>query len=296
MLENGVFRIVPTVDTHADEIGRKRSYCRMDDAMYAEERRLYILELLKQKKRVDVADLATQMDISPETIRRDLREMESSGHLKRTHGGAIFVGDPEPGPEIPVLFRKAINYEEKARIARRAAAFIEDGDVIALDNSTTVFCLLKYIPKDYKITVLTNAIQVVLEIYSFTDCAWTCVSLGGVVRPKSCSTVGFLACNTLSFFRPNKFFMSCNGVDRDGQLTEGNISETEIKRAMIRCSQKRFLLMDESKWGQIGVVNEANISEMDYLITNASVDRAKIEFLRDKGVKILFDSMDEDAR
>lgn len=261
--------------------------------MYAEERRLYILELLKQTKRVDVGDLATKMDISPETIRRDLREMEASGHLKRTHGGAIYAGDPEPGPEIPEVLRKAINFEEKCRLARKAATFVEDGDVVVLDNSTTVSCILQYIPKNYKITVLTNAIRAVVEFASYSDCDWTCVSLGGIVRQKTCSTIGFLACNTLSFFRPNKLFLSCNGIDRDGQLTEGNINETEIKRAMIRSSQKRFLLMDETKWGQMGVVNEANISEFDYLITNATVDRTKIEFLRDKGVKILFAETEE---
>lgn len=257
--------------------------------MYAEERRLHILDLLKKKKRVDVSDLAERLEISPETIRRDLNEMEADGFLKRTHGGAISLGGQKSRPLLPLLSRREVNYDKKASIARVAADFVEDGDVIAIDNSTTACAMLEFIPPGRKLTIITYSLQVILEIISKPEHNWTCISLGGIVHQQNMSTHGLLAGNALGFFQPAKLFLSCAGVSSDGLLTEGTLIDTEIKRDLIQCSQKTFLLIDESKWGQVGAVNWGNAADLDYLITNAGVDPAKLAFLADRKVRILFD-------
>ncbi len=256
--------------------------------MYAEERRIKIYDMLKQFQRVDVADLSERFNASLETIRRDLREMESDGLLRRTHGGAIIMDKPKTENDMPIVFRKTINSDLKNQIAQLAVTHVRDGDIVALDNSTTALCLLKFIPREYKITLVTNSIQSILEAMSMTECDWNCICLGGMVNPRSYSTVGFVASNSLSFFRPNILFMSCAGLDEKGRLTEGSINGVEIKRDLIRCSQKRVLLLDSTKWGLVGGVAEAEIEEMDLLITNDSVEREKLEFLRDKRIDIRF--------
>lgn len=258
--------------------------------MYAEERHLKILEILKAEKRVSVNALAQQLEISKESIRRDLRDMETHGFLKRTHGGAIISEQTTKDDELPAGFRKTINMEKKNLIAKKAVSLIEDEDIIVLDNSTTAGCMVKYLPRHYKLTIITNSLQTMLEIFSITDSAWVCVCLGGVLRRKSNATLGFLARNTFSFFRPTKMFMSCAGIDKNGLMTEGNISEVEVKLDFIQHSDQKFLLMDDTKFGgQTGTVNEGGISSMDILITNASVDRRKLEYLRRHDIKILFD-------
>lgn len=256
--------------------------------MYAEERRIKIYDLLKQSTRVDVADLSERFNASLETIRRDLREMEADGLLRRTHGGAIIMEKPKTESDMPIVFRKTLNQDLKEQIARLAVTYINDGDIVAIDNSTTALCLLRFIPKRYKITLITNSIQVVLEATAMTECEWTCISLGGMMDPRTYSTGGFIASNALSFFRPNILFMSCAGLDESGWLTEGTLRGVDIKRDLIRYSQKKVLLLDATKWGLVGGAAEADIEEMDLLITNESSEKEKMEFLRNKKIEIRF--------
>ena len=257
--------------------------------MYVEERRLHILELLKKKRRVDVSDLADKLNTSPETIRRDLNEMEADGFLKRTHGGAIYRGEDTARPLIPVMGRRDINHEMKRSVARVAAFYVDDGDVIAIDNSTTACRILEFIPASYRLTVITYSLQVVMDMVSGGNGGWNCICLGGSVHNDNLSTHGILTTNALSLFQPHKLFMSCAGVGQDGLITEGALMETEIKRELILCCQKTFLLVDGTKWGQIGSVNEGTVDDLDFLITNAGVDPAKLAFLADRKVRVLFD-------
>lgn len=257
--------------------------------MYVEERRLHILELLKKDKRVDVSALAVQLDTSAETIRRDLNELEAEGFLVRTYGGAIYLGEDKSRQPIPFLPRQEINHEKKMRLAEIAARHVEPGDVIAIDNSTTAGCMIEYIPAHYRITVITYSLQLVLAIVSKPKCRWTCISLGGMVEVENMSTHGLLTNNAVGFFNPKKLFMSCTGIDPTGLMTEGNLLESEIKRELLQNSQTRFLLIDDTKLGQVGVVNEGHISQMNFLITNATADRAKLSALLDEKTTLLFD-------
>lgn len=258
--------------------------------MYAEERRQHILTVLRQLKRVDVADLAEQLNTSPETIRRDLREMEAENSLKRTHGGAIYIGEHKQRREAPLSHRKSLNFESKRKIARVAATLIEDGDVVAIDNSTTTFCMLEFIPLHFKLTIVTNSIPLVSEALSMADSEWTCICLGGVASKHSFSTTGSMTASAIGHFRPSKLFMSCAGIDADGNLTEGNLPDTEIKRELIGRSRQKYLLADAAKLGWYSAMVEGNIAEFDCLITNHGADRGMLSFVAERGVKVMLDN------
>ena len=260
--------------------------------MFAEERRQYIQIALRKNRRVDVAMLAAEMEMSLETIRRDLRELEADGLLKRTHGGAILAPAPDQEMEQPLLQRKSVNHDKKFRIAGRAASFVRDKDVVAIDNSSTAALLLHHIPRQYNITIVTNSISLVVDILSLADCNWTCVALGGVARAISNSTFGSPALTTLANFRPHKLFASCAGVDGSGTLTEGNLDDAEMKRALLRCSQVKFLLADDAKFGRLSAVNSAGINDFDYLVTNSTADPNRLGFLQDSRVRLLYDTDD----
>lgn len=258
--------------------------------MYAEERRARIGDILRQNQRVTVAVLARTLAATPETIRRDLRELEANGVLKRTHGGAICGRDWKSCPEISILARKTINHEAKTRIARAAAAFVEDGDVIAIDNSTTAFRMLDFIPRSRTLTIVTNSIMLVTEALSLAASAWTCVCLGGVVNRGNLSTIGSLAHAAAAAFAPDKLFMSCAGLDAEGRLTEGNLHDVEMKREFIRLSQRKFLLVDSAKLGQTSPVIEEDVGVMDCVVTNADADRKTLAMLRKKHVAVVLDT------
>lgn len=256
--------------------------------MYAEERRLHILELLKERKRVEVAELAELLAISPETVRRDLNELEIRGLLQRTHGGAIYVDRQSVPPFLSLQARRDINAERKRQIAMAAVPHVADGDVIAIDNSTTVGTMLRFIPVSLTLTIVSYSLYAVMEIAARPDCDWNCILLGGTVNFKQMSLYGLLATNSLGNFKPAKLFMSCAGIDRDGQLTEGNLDDAEMKCELIKRSRRIFLLADESKFGRIGSVNQGTLDDVDCLITNRGLAPENAAILAERRIQVLY--------
>ena len=110
---------------------------------YSIERKTKILKTLEKDGRVEVETLAKELNVSKETIRRDLREMEQEGLLKRTHGGAVSINSTQQSPEYPYLMREIQCLEEKERICKKAASLVKDGDTIFIDNSSTNISILK---------------------------------------------------------------------------------------------------------------------------------------------------------
>jgi Transcriptional regulators of sugar metabolism len=158
--------------------------------MYSIERKAEILKLLEQNGRVDVNELSSLLQASRETIRRDLSELEENGALKRTHGGAVFGSiNPKTVDEFPVAVREIQQFKEKDAICQRAAAFIEDGDSLFVDNSSTCIYLLKYIPPEYHVTIITNSIKVMLEAAKNRHANHMLVCLGGAAQRKQPFTV-----------------------------------------------------------------------------------------------------------
>lgn len=256
--------------------------------MYIEDRQNQILEILKHAGKVNVDELASRLERSPETIRRDLRKLEQFGMVKRFRGGAIMVEAAQnTDTEPPATFRQSLNIEKKGMIAKRAAEFIKNDDVLLLDDSTTVSHMLRYLPRNFSLTIITNSISVVTQLQSYNnDASWTTVCLGGILRSRSCSLTGFLALNTLSTFRPDKLFMSCGGVDVNGNLTEGNLGVVELKRQFLSCCKEKYLLLDDSKIGNPTPVNLCSMREIDYLIVS-DLNSKQLERVKKMGAKAI---------
>lgn len=256
--------------------------------MFNIERQSVILDLLSQFGKVDVKELARRFSTSNETIRRDLREMEAAGLLKRTHGGAVFLkGNRSEGYEYPLLARGAQNFKEKQLICKAAATLLEDGDTIFLDNSSTTMSLLQFVPSDIRITVVTNSIQIMLEASKFNKENIVVIGIGGVLNQKNYSLTGLLSVDFARNFFPDKAFMSCRGVDEKSGMTDASILEIDVKRVMLRRSKQFVLLADYSKFGLIGAVFMGDLKEVDYVITDSKADKQKLEMFNQFETKII---------
>jgi DeoR family transcriptional regulator, fructose operon transcriptional repressor len=256
--------------------------------MFTIERQSIILELLEQEGKVEVNALAERFSTSRETIRRDLKEMEDTGILKRMHGGAIAVAQKRSeGYELPLLARGVQKYDEKQRLCKAAALLLEDGDTIFLDNSSTTMNLLRYVPKEIKVTVLTNSLQVMLEAGRLNNENITVISVGGIFNIKNYSVVGALSKIFAENFIPDKAIMSCRGVDENAGLTEASILEIDLKRDMLTRSRQFILLADHSKFGLIGAVRLAGLADVDCLVTDAKVDQQKLKFFDSLPARII---------
>ena len=140
--------------------------------MLAIERRKLIMEALQEEKRVVVSELSKMYDVSEETIRRDLEKLEKEGLVIKTYGGAVV--NENTNVELPYVIRKKTNVLRKQRIAELTAAMISDGDRIMLDDSTTAVFIAKKIKNKKNITLITNSVEILLELSDVTG--WKIIS------------------------------------------------------------------------------------------------------------------------
>lgn len=256
--------------------------------MFSIERQSLILEQLEQEGKVEVNALASKFSTSKETIRRDLKEMELTGILKRMHGGAVPVAQKRSeGYELPLMARGVQKYDEKQRICKAAAKLLEDGDTIFLDNSSTTMNLLRYVPRDIKINVLTNSIQVMLEAGKLNNGNIVVISVGGMFNIKNYSLVGIVSKSFAQNFFPDKAIMSCRGVDEINGMTDAGILEIELKRDMLTRSKQFILLADHSKFGLVGAVYLGSLDEVDCVVTDSKVDRQKLKMFDESKTSII---------
>ncbi len=256
--------------------------------MFSIERQSLILDILEQEGKVEVNSLAAKFATSKETIRRDLKEMESAGILIRMHGGAVTAGQKRSqGYELPLMARGVQKYDEKQRICKAAARLLEDGDTIFLDNSSTTMSLLRYVPANIKINVLTNSIQVMLEAGRLGNENIVVYSVGGMFNSKNYSLVGGMAKDFARNFFPDKAIMSCRGIDEVHGMTDAGIMEIELKRDMLSRSRQFILLADHSKFGLVGAVQLGNLDEVDFLVTDSKADGENLKIFAESKTSII---------
>ncbi|NMA34087.1 MAG: DeoR/GlpR transcriptional regulator [Clostridiaceae bacterium] len=234
--------------------------------MLAYERKSRIIEYLEQNGRAEVNVLARLLGVVPETIRRDLRELETQGVLKRTHGGAVIEHPKER--EYPVQVRVMKNTVEKDMLCRRAAEFINEGDLIFVDNSSTLVNIIRHISDNIHLSILTNSIKVLQEYALYKKDNITMLCTGGVFSRSNLSLSGTLSDSFTREFFPNKAFVSCHGVSAEHGFTDGNLHEVAFRREIISLSEKVYFLVDHSKFGKLGPIKLGGLDICDVFITD----------------------------
>jgi DeoR/GlpR family transcriptional regulator of sugar metabolism len=242
---------------------------------FAAKRHQKILELLDKSGEINAIELTDALNTSRETVRRDLNELSDKGLLIKTHGGAVSL-ERKIDFEIftPLNNRKNAHQTEKQALCRYAAKLVEEYDTIYIDNSTTAAHIIDYIPKQYKLTFITNSINLITELSVLHNPKWNIIALGGVLDYETYSVNRYLAMNNLKYFQPNKSFISCHGVGEEFIVADTNIDDVEIKRYIVNTCKQTFLLVDYSKMPCRGVVNIADASEFHCIITNDKVNSA----------------------
>lgn len=248
--------------------------------MYSHERKAKIIDLLKSQSSVSVNILADMLHTSRETIRRDLKELESEGILTRTHGGAISKSNSRPvgtsakygdtvlNNEYPFALRHVRNIPEKKVIAEKAASFIENRDTIFIDNSSTTLFLLDYIPREMHLTIITNSIKVLLEAAKLESPNLSLISLAGFYNCNNYSLYGTRTIKSAEDFFPNKSFISCTGVTLENRLTDISLNEVDTKKALIAKSKETYLLADHTKFEINGPFYLSDFDAIDYIVTD----------------------------
>ncbi|MBU9812821.1 DeoR/GlpR transcriptional regulator [Rahnella sp. C60] len=238
------------------------------------ERHRYITEILSQRGRILVQEVAQLCRISLETARRDLALLEKHGVLLRSHGGAVYrehsTAEKTYVPsqiEQGESFRDRSNQspDSKTRIAKRALQLINPGDCLLLDSSSSSWFLARQMP-DIQLVVLTNSVHIIQTLAVKANVR--VIGLGGEYSAKYEDFVGVLAEQMLKEFVINKLFFSCHGISHEGGIRESNEHHARLKQQMLLSSEHKILLADSSKFGRRSFARICHYREIDTLITD----------------------------
>lgn len=230
------------------------------------ERQQKILQLLRDTGYVTVDQLSRLLYVSEPTIRRDLSELNRQHFIVRSHGGAMIRS--EHNAEIPIDFRNDFQTKAKAALAKAAVALIQEGDVIFVDASTTALHILEYIKNRNDITVITNSIQAAQYL---RNTGLTVYSTGGKMLDNSLAYGGSIAEEILERFNIDIMFFSAYGILEDGRIQDYSEPETSLRIKAMSIARKSAFLFDKSKLGKKSLFNVANISSVDFLVTDAEI-------------------------
>lgn len=258
--------------------------------MLAIERKNAILAKLSMEGKVLVSDLSREYGVTEETIRRDLEKLEKEGLAKKTYGGA--VKNDNFNIDLPFHVRKQTNVESKQYIASVIGSMINDGDYIMLDSSTTALNVIKSIMHKKKITLITNSIEILLELSNKPD--WTVISTGGTLKEGGLSLLGYQAERMVSSFHVDMAICSCKGMDSSIGVTDSNERDAEIKKAFYKSAKKRILALDSSKFDKTSFVKVCDISDIDIIVTEKKTSDVWAERLRQAGVEIQYEMATEE--
>ncbi|HCA29521.1 MAG TPA: DeoR/GlpR transcriptional regulator [Ruminococcaceae bacterium] len=253
--------------------------------MLAIERKNAILSKLLMEGKVLVNDLSREYGVTEETIRRDLEKLEKEGFAKKTYGGAVKIENFNK--DLPFHVRKQTNVESKQYIASVIGSMISDGDYIMLDSSTTALNIIKSIMHKKKITLITNSIEILLELSNKSG--WTVISTGGMLKEGSLSLVGYQAERMVSSFHVDMAICSSKGLDSEMGVTDSNERDAEIKKAFFKSAKKRILALDSSKFDKTSFVKVCDISDINMIVTEKKPSDFWTEQLRQTGVEVVYE-------
>jgi DeoR family transcriptional regulator of aga operon len=250
--------------------------------MTKEERQSIILELLIQHNSILVTDLATHLNVSSVTIRKDLTDLEREKKLYRNHGKAILI-DPYIDNRN-VSEKEKLYVEEKRLIGMKAASLITPKDSILIASGTTMHALARSIVPADELTVITASMEVSNILASEKNIY--IIQLGGILRHSSLSVVGKYAENILADFSCSKLFIGVDGIDLDFGITTTNMMEASLNRVMMQTAQKTIVLADSSKFGRRGFSKIADMEDVDHIITDSRIPPSTALRLEEMGIEV----------
>lgn len=249
---------------------------------FTEHRLKLILDMLKQQQRVNVKDLADQLQVSQESIRRDLKELETRGHARRVYGGAVI---DQHESDQPFGERLRVGAREKARIGEAAASLVKDGMKIFIDTGTTTIACLKHLENRKDLTVVSNSIAVASHFFTVPETSVRV--LGGRMRSDYQATYGHETVAALKehFFDLAIIAISAIHIDR-GFMDFGE-DEAVLRRIARTQAKKSVIVADSSKFGRLGSIHTLGLDEIDAVITSGVIGREFSDQFSQSNVEVI---------
>ena len=249
--------------------------------MLTEERRELILDRLRADGKVVAAELSAALDVSPDTVRRDLRDLAEAGLLRRVHGGAL---PPAVGAR-PWAVRREQAPDAKVAIARVTAGLLRSGQVILLDSGTTSLEVARHLPPDLDATVITNSPPIAVAL---ADHPTVQVSvLGGMLAKDAHALVGATTVEALRSVRADVLVLGLCSLHPEIGITVMELEESHVKRAMMANAAEVVAVSSAEKLGSAAPYVLGPLDELTYLVTDRSAPDELLAEYRARGVEVV---------
>lgn len=251
--------------------------------MLKNDRYKSIMNYLTEKKSVKVVFLSSLLNVTQETIRRDLEYLEQLGEIERVHGGAVLKHNNIKETNFTV--RESVNIGEKKMIAKHATQFVKEGSFVSLDVSTTNTEIAKELVKNFNsLSVITNSIIIATILSANPN--FNLYLPSGKIRNSELCIVGDSCVSYIEKFNIDTFFMSVSGISLERGLTDYGDGEYEVKMAMFRNANKVFVVADHTKFDSIAMLKIGNLKSVDGIITDPNVSQPMLEKYEEHDINI----------
>ncbi|MCA9837769.1 MAG: DeoR/GlpR transcriptional regulator [Trueperaceae bacterium] len=251
-----------------------------------EERRKVIQKFLLENGSVRTTVLAAQINVSPITVRRDLRELAESEEIRLVHGGAVLAAPVLPVTNQDLSVKRDTNIEAKTEIAKKAASLIKDGDIIALNSGSTMELIINYFPTDFNsLTVIALGLNVACAAAQLPYV--NLIVPGGTLRRSSQAFVGINAVHFLAGLRIDKGFFGAQAVDVEAGFTESSLEEVATNKQLLEICTHRYLAADSSKYGRVAVGKICDLDEFDGLIIDSNAPKTLHSWAAATGTQLI---------
>lgn len=250
-------------------------------SMLTEERRALILERLRRDGKVVAADLSTELAVSPDTVRRDLRELADAGQLRRVHGGAL----PAAVGARPYAVRREQAPAAKEAIAHATRGLLRGGQVILLDAGTTTLEVARRLPPDLEATVITNSPPIAVALAEHPSVEVT--MLGGSLAKDAQAVVGAATVEALHSVRADVLLLGVCSLHPEVGITVMDLEESYVKRAMIENAAEVIAVSSAEKLGSAGPFVVASLEELTHLVTERSAPADQLAPYRALGIEVV---------
>lgn len=239
-----------------------------------------ILRLVQEHGTITIADLATRMDVSLETVRRDVKPLTHDGSVLKMHGA---IGLPAFVGEAPFERRMREQAEAKRAIARMVAATIADGDSIMMDTGTTTSYLARELIGHRRLTVVTNSSDIARTLATVNGNK--VYMAGGELRSDNGAAFGMSAIEFVSRFTVTHAIVTASAVDTRG-IMDVSLEEAEFARTVLSCGSRALVVTDHSKFGRPGLVQVCGFSRITELATDLPPPEEIARSLVEQGVHV----------
>ncbi|MBN9298084.1 MAG: DeoR/GlpR transcriptional regulator [Filimonas sp.] len=248
--------------------------------MLKKERQAYIIQQINIHNKVLSSDLCTQLNVSEDTVRRDLQELAEEGKLIKVHGGAL-----SKSFHFTLQNNNIYSLPEKKIIAHKAVRLIKDGMFILLSGGTTIIELIKALPPDLNATFITVSLPTALELLNHPSSE--IIFLGNKLLKNAQMAVGADVVNRLSEIKADLCFLGTNSIDVENGITDLEWEVIEVKRAMIRSAHKTISLAISEKLNSVQRLQICPLSDIDMMITELEPSDERLQGFKEKGLEVI---------